>query len=73
MELKITKIGNSLGVIMPKEVLSRLKLDKGDSLYITAAPDGYRIVPYDPAFAEQMNTARELMKKRRNVVHELNK
>lgn len=73
MELKITKIGNSLGVIMPKEVLTRLKLDKGDSLYITAAPDGYRIVPYDPVFAEQMNTARELMKKRRNVVHELNK
>ncbi len=73
MELKITKIGNSLGVIMPKEVLTRLKLDKGDSLYITAAPDGYRIVPYDPVFAEQMNTARDLMKKRRNVVHELNK
>ena len=73
MELKITKIGNSLGVIMPKEVLTRLKLDKGDSLYITASPDGYRIVPYDPVFAEQMNTARELMKKRRNVVHELNK
>lgn len=73
MELKVTKIGNSLGIIMPKEVLSRLKLDKGDSLFITATPEGYRLAPYDPAFAEQMATARELMKKRRNVINELNK
>ncbi|EGF93619.1 spoVT / AbrB like domain protein [Asticcacaulis biprosthecium C19] len=73
MELKVTKIGNSLGIIMPKEVLTRLKLDKGDSIFITATPDGYRLLPYDPGFAEQMNTARELMRKRRNVVNELNK
>lgn len=73
MELKVTKIGNSLGIIMPKEVLTRLKLDKGDSIFITTTPDGYRLVPYDPGFAEQMNTARELMRKRRNVVNELNK
>ncbi len=73
MELKITKIGNSLGVILPKELLTRLKLDKGDPLFITETPNGYRIAPYDPTFAEQMQQARDLMKKRRNVLHELSK
>ncbi len=73
MELKITRIGNSLGVILPRDLLTRLKLDKGDAVYITETPDGYRLSPYDPAFAEQMQTARELMKQRRNAVHELSK
>ena len=73
MELKISKIGNSLGVILPKDLLNRLKLDKGDSVFLTETPDGYRISPYDPSYAEQMQTARALMKKRRNVVHELTK
>ncbi len=73
MELKVSKIGNSLGVILPKDVLARLKLEKGDSLFITEAPDGYRMVPYNPVFAEQMQTARALMKKRRNVLNELSK
>ena len=73
MELKITKIGNSLGVILPKDFLMRLKLDKGDSVFVIEAPEGYRITAYDPAFAEQMQAARELMKKRRNAVNELNR
>jgi putative addiction module antidote len=73
MELKITRIGNSLGVILPRDLLTRLKLDKGDAVYITETPDGYRLSPYDPAFAEQMQTARELMKQRRNAIHELSK
>ena len=73
MELKITRIGNSLGVILPRDLLTRLKLDKGDSVFVTETPDGYRLSPYDPAFAEQMQTARDLMKKRRNAVHELSK
>lgn len=73
MELKISKIGNSLGVILPKDLLNRLKLDKGDSVFLTETPEGYRISPYDPAYADQMQTARALMKKRRNVVHELTK
>ena len=73
MELKITRIGNSLGIILPRDLLTRLKLDKGDAVYVTETPDGYRLSPYDPAFAEQMQTARELMKKRRNAVHELSK
>ncbi|HTM81116.1 AbrB/MazE/SpoVT family DNA-binding domain-containing protein [Asticcacaulis sp.] len=73
MELKITRIGNSLGVILPRDLLSRLKLDKGDTVFVTETPDGYHLSPYDPAFAEQMQTARDLMKKRRNAVHELSK
>ncbi len=73
MELKITRIGNSLGVILPRDLLTRLNLDKGDAVFVTETPDGYRLSPYDPAFAEQMQTARDLMKKRRNAVHELSK
>ena len=73
MELKITRIGNSLGVILPRDLLARLQLDKGDSVFLTETPEGYRLSPYDPVFAEQMQTARELMRKRRNAVHELAK
>ncbi|MBI1301422.1 MAG: AbrB/MazE/SpoVT family DNA-binding domain-containing protein [Alphaproteobacteria bacterium] len=73
MELKVTKIGNSLGVILPKELILNLKLDKGDTLWVTDAQSGYRITPYDPAFGEQMDAARKIMKKRRNVLRELAK
>jgi putative addiction module antidote len=73
MELKITRIGNSLGVILPRDLLTRLKLEKGDSIYITETPDGYTLTPYDPDFAAQMDTARALMKTRRNALHALSK
>lgn len=73
MELKITQIGNSLGVILPKELISNMKLDKGDVLWVSEASSGYRITPYDPEFGEQMDAARKLMKKRRNVLRELAK
>jgi len=71
--LKITQIGNSLGVILPKEVLARLKLEKGDALHLTESPDGVRLTPHDPVFAAQMETAQQIMKKRRNVLRELAK
>ncbi len=73
MELKVTKIGNSLGVILPRDLLGKLQLDKGDSIFLVSTPDGFRVTPYDPGFAEQMDSARTLMKKRRNVVNELTK
>lgn len=73
MELKVTKIGNSLGVILPKELLANLNLDKGDALWVSESPAGYRISPYDPEFGEQMEAARAVMKKRRNVLRELSK
>jgi putative addiction module antidote len=71
--LKITRIGNSLGVVLPKEALSRLKVEQGDALYLTESPDGYRLTVYDPAFEQQMETARAVMKKRRKVLRELAK
>jgi putative addiction module antidote len=71
--LKVTQIGNSVGVILPKEVLARLKVQKGDSLFVTDLPDGVALRAYDEEFAEQMALAREIMRKRRNVLRELAK
>ncbi|MFZ5662069.1 MAG: AbrB/MazE/SpoVT family DNA-binding domain-containing protein [Pseudomonadota bacterium] len=71
--LKLTRIGNSVGVILPKEVLARLKLDAGDSVFLTEAPDGYRLTPYDAEFEAQMRVAREVMKRRRAALRELAK
>lgn len=71
MELKISRIGNSMGVIFPKELMSKLNLDKGDSLFLVETPEGMLISPYNPEFAAQMETARGLMRKRRNVLREL--
>ncbi|MDF1733419.1 MAG: AbrB/MazE/SpoVT family DNA-binding domain-containing protein [Minwuia sp.] len=72
--LKVRQIGNSLGVVLPKEVLARLNLAEGDSVFVTEAPDGgMRITPYDPAFEEQMRAAREGMASYRNTLRELAK
>jgi putative addiction module antidote len=71
--LKVTQIGNSLGVILPKEILARLKVEKGDQIFMTEAPDGYRLVNTDPGFSVQMKAAQEIMRKRRNVLRELAK
>jgi putative addiction module antidote len=71
--LKLTQIGNSIGVILPKEMLANLKVEKGESIYVTETPDGYAITPHDPAFEQQMMEAQRIMKKRRNALHELAK
>lgn len=71
--LKLTQIGNSLGFVLPKEAAARLKVEKGDIVYLTESPDGYRITAYDPAFEKQMKAAERVMKKRRNVLRELAK
>ena len=71
--LKLTQIGNSVGAVFPRELLNQLQLDKGDSLFVTETPDGLRITKNDPVFAEQMQAARDIMKKRRAVLHELAK
>ncbi len=72
-KLKVTTIGSSAGIILPKEVLARLKVSKGDSLFLTESPDGYRITPYDPEFEEDMALARKVMRERRNLLRELAK
>lgn len=71
--LKITQIGNSLGLILPKEMLARLKLEKGDTVHLTESPDGVRLTPHDPTFDAQMQAARSIMKKRRATLRELAK
>jgi putative addiction module antidote len=73
LALKLTQIGNSVGLVLPKEVLARLKLEKGDTVFLTEAPDGVRLTPHDPSFEIQMEAARAIMKKRRNVLRELAK
>jgi len=73
LALKLIQIGNSVGFVLPKEAASRLKVEKGDMVYLTESPDGYRISPYDPAFEKQMLAAGRLMKKRRNVLRSLAK
>jgi putative addiction module antidote len=72
-KLKVTTIGSSAGIILPREVLARLKISKGDTLFLTESPDGYRITPYHPEFEEQMSFARKFMRERRNVLRELAK
>ena len=71
--VKLTQIGNSVGVILPKEVLARLKVEKGDSLFMSEAANGVTLSTYNPEFAAQMALARGLMKKRRDVLRELAK
>ena len=71
--LKLTQIGNSVGVILPKEVLTRLKVEKGDVLYWSENPNGVSLSPNDPTFESQLDTARGIMKKRRAVLRELAK
>ena len=70
--VKVRPIGNSLGVVLPKEVLSRLNIKDGDSLFLTEASDGtMRITPYEPSFDEQLKAAREGMGAYRNTLREL--
>jgi putative addiction module antidote len=71
--LKLTQVGNSVGVILPKEMLARLKLGKGESIYLTETPEGYVLTPYDPALAEQVEAGREFMREYRDTFHQLAK
>lgn len=71
MKLKITTIGNSAGVILPKELLARLRLGKGDALYALETPDGIRLTAFDPELAAQMEVAEGVMREDRLVLHKL--
>lgn len=71
--LKLTQIGNSVGVILPKEVLARLKVEKGDTLFLTEAANGVTLTPYDPDIAEQLKLGREFMREFRDTFHQLAK
>jgi len=66
--LKITKIGNSAGVILPKELLAQLRASVGDTIYVTEAPDGLRITAADPDFAAKMAVAEQIMREDRDIL-----
>jgi putative addiction module antidote len=73
MQLKVRKIGNSLGVILPREVVKRLKVAEGDSLSLSEGPDDYRLSAYDPAIARQVEVGEKIMRRYRNTLRELAK
>lgn len=69
--LKIRKVGNSLGATFPQETLAAMNVGEGDMLYLTQAPDGFRLTANDPEFERQMEIAERIMKKRRNALRAL--
>lgn len=71
--LKLRKIGNSVGVVLPTEVLAKMRAGLGDTLHLTETVGGIRLTPYDPEFEKQMDVARTIMRKRRNLLRELAK
>lgn len=73
MKLKITTIGNSAGVILPRELLARLRVGKGDDLHVIETPDGIRLTVYDPTLAAQMEVAEKVMREDRDVLRQLAK
>ena len=68
---KIIAIGNSAGIILPKETLARLNVQKGDTVYMTEGAQGIRLMSFDPDFATQMEAAREVMRENRDVLQRL--
>ena len=73
VSLKVTKLGESVGIILPDDVLERVKLSEGDTLFLTESEEGLRITSYDPQFEEQMAHARKFMRERRDALRELAK
>ena len=74
LTFKVTTVGASAGFILTKEAMARLKVKKGDTVYLTEAPDGgYRLTPYDPNFERQMALAEDIMREDRDVLKALAK
>ena len=69
--LKITTVGNSVGVVLPREILERLRVQKGDTLYVTETPNGIELTPFDDEFADQMAIAERVMREDRDVLRKL--
>ena len=71
--LKIIRIGNSAGIVLPKELLARLRVGAGDTLFVSEAPDGVRITASNPDFAAKMTVAEQIMREDRDILRELAK
>lgn len=70
---KVVRVGNSLGLILTKDVLAHLKVEKGDSLFVVEAPDGIMLSPYDPAVSRQIEAGKRFMKTYRETFRALAK
>lgn len=74
MKVSVRSIGNSSGIVLPKEVLSRMRISKGDDVYLTETSDGgYKIVPYDEEFSRQLEMAEQIMREDRDILKALSK
>lgn len=69
--VKVTSIGNSAGIILPKELMEKLRISKGDTLTVTETPDGLNLNPYDEKVARQMEVAEKVMRENRNMLRKL--
>ena len=69
--LKVTAIGNSLGVILPKELVAQLRVQKGDHLHVLVTPRGIELSPFDPALDEQLEVGRSVMRRYRSTLRKL--
>jgi putative addiction module antidote len=69
--VKVTTVGSSTGIVLPKDVLERLHLQRGDSVYLTETPGGVHITPYRPDFAEAIDAGRRVMRRYRNALRKL--
>jgi putative addiction module antidote len=70
-KLKITTVGNSAGIVLPREILERLRVGKGDTLYATETPNGIELTPFDEEFAEDMAIAERVMRENRDLLRKL--
>lgn len=73
VRLKIRRIGTSLGVILPKEVLARMKVGEGEEIVLVEGPEGFKMTPYDPEVLKQMDEAEAIMRRRRHLLRALAK
>jgi putative addiction module antidote len=71
--VKVRKVGNSLGILLTKDVVEALGVAEGDELFAVRTPDGIRLTPYDPEFAKAIESTRDYMRRHRNAMHELAK
>ncbi|MDF1643923.1 MAG: hypothetical protein P1U80_07045 [Pseudomonadales bacterium] len=73
LKVKITTVGNSMGILLPKEALKKMKASKGDTLYLVENQDGYSLTPYQQDFESQVEAAEDIMKRYKNTLRELAK
>lgn len=69
--VKVTTVGNSVGIVLPKDMLARLNIQKGDTLYVTETPDGVQLTPYNAEFDATMKTAHDVMRRYRDTLKKL--